>query len=83
MPLQKSLEVSDEVLKETTAPVAETIKEVPVLQTTNVAVSEPIKSPIQDVEIKKEEPVAVLVKESNIIAPEDPADDANVCIACQ
>jgi ribonucleoside-diphosphate reductase alpha chain len=83
MPLQKSLEVSDEVLKETTAPVAETIKEVPVLQTTNVAVFEPIKSPIQDVEIKKEEPVAVLVKESNIIAPEDPADDANVCIACQ
>jgi ribonucleoside-diphosphate reductase alpha chain len=83
MPLQKSLEVSSEVLKETITPVAETTNEAPVLQTTNVIASEPVKSPIQDVEVKKEEPVAVLVKESNIIAPEDPAEDANVCIACQ
>lgn len=76
MPLQKSLEVPVPLPKET-------VKESVVLENTIAPVLESVKSPIQDIEIKKEEKVAVLAKDSNITAPEDPADDANVCIACQ
>ena len=78
--LEEEILVSSSV---TTQPVETVPVYTPVQNPVFAEVSHPAVAHIEQNEYKSFEEVKNNIKKYNIIAPEDPADSDNICIACQ